>query len=292
MTNGAPQRSQVAIRPAHSLDQETLRSLLEQNGLPQAGLEQTQLWLAYSPQEVLGCVGLEVYGWYGLLRSLAVSPHWQGKGLGQQLTQWALEQAQQQRLSHLYLLTTTAEGFFPRFGFTGIPRPQVAPALGASAEFRGACPDTAVAMSLRLRTPRVLVLCTHNSARSQMAEGWLRHWAQHCGLEAHILSAGTQATLVKPQALQVMAEVGLDLSSHSSKTLYDLPDPWNFDLVLTVCDSANEACPVYPAHTTRLHHNFPDPSGQSLDTWRTVRDQIGDYSKTLIMALLLGHTNP
>lgn len=136
---------------------------------------------------------------------------------------------------------------------------------------------------------RILVLCTHNSARSQMAEGWLRRYASQAGLEAEVFSAGTEATRVKPEAIQVMDEVGIDLSPHHSKTLFDLPDPWNFDLVLTVCDSAAENCPVYPAKTTRLHVSFPDPSGKSLEEWRRVRDSLGRMSGYLISQMKSGH---
>lgn len=99
----------------------------------------------------------------------------------------------------------------------------------------------------------ILVLCTHNSARSQMAEGWLRYYAKELDFTAEIFSAGSEKTLVKPDAITVMQEADIDLWGHSSKTIDDLPDPWNFDVVMTVCDSANEACPVYPLRTTRLH---------------------------------------
>ena len=136
---------------------------------------------------------------------------------------------------------------------------------------------------------RLLVVCTHNSARSQMGEGWLRHWAKRLGLEAEIWSAGTVKTRVKPEAIAVMAEVGIDLSGHASKTLYDLPHPWNFDLVLTVCDSAAENCPVYPAKTKKLHVSFPDPSGKSLEEWRKVRDALGKLSEYLVGELGAGH---
>ncbi len=129
------------------------------------------------------------------------------------------------------------------------------------------------------------MLCTHNSARSQMAEGWLRHHAQAAGLAAEVQSAGTEATRVKPEAIQVMQEVGIDISGHTSKTLRDLHDPWSFDVVLTVCDEANEACPAYPAETTRLHVSFPDPSGHDLGRWREVRDAIGATSRKLIESL-------
>ncbi len=132
---------------------------------------------------------------------------------------------------------------------------------------------------------RILVLCTHNSARSQMAEGWLRHHAEAAELSAEVHSAGTEATYVKPEAIEVMREVGIDMSEHTSKSLHDLPDPWRFDVVLTVCDDANEACPVYPAETKRLHVSFPDPSGQGIELWRGVRDAIGETSLRLIADL-------
>ena len=132
---------------------------------------------------------------------------------------------------------------------------------------------------------RILILCTHNSARSQMAEGWARHFAKQYKLEAEIWSAGTEATKVKPDAISVMQEVGIDLSGHSSKTLYDLPDPWNFEYVITVCDSAAESCPVYPAKTTRLHYPFTDPSGHGLGAWRIVRDQLKTKLEAFIAAL-------
>ncbi len=135
---------------------------------------------------------------------------------------------------------------------------------------------------------RVLVLCTHNSARSQLAEAWLRHYAQEQGLELEIWSAGTEKTKLKPEAAQVMREVGIDLSTHWSKTLYELPEPWNFDLVLTVCDQANEACPNYPLKTQRLHRAFTDPSGKPLEAWRRVRDEIAIMSKELLAALAQG----
>jgi arsenate reductase len=122
----------------------------------------------------------------------------------------------------------------------------------------------------------VLFLCTHNSARSQMAEGWLRHLA---GDRFEVESAGTEATRVRPLALRAMAEVGVDLSPHTSKTLERfVQQPW--DDVITVCDDANEACPLFPGGKRRRHWSFPDPSraigteDEQLATYRTVRDDI------------------
>lgn len=132
---------------------------------------------------------------------------------------------------------------------------------------------------------RLLVLCTHNSARSQMMEGWIRFYAELAGLDAEVFSAGTEKTSVKPDAVTVMAEVGIDISGHTSKALDELLDPRDFDLVLTICDSANKACPVYPAKATRLHVSFPDPSGEPLDRWREVRDALGSTGRKMVEVL-------
>ena len=118
-----------------------------------------------------------------------------------------------------------------------------------------------------------------------MAEGWLRHWARELGLKVEVHSAGTEKTFLKPEAIQVMAEVGINIQHQFSKTLFEVPDPWNFDLVWTVCDAANEACPSYPAKTRRRHTSFPDPSGKPLDEWRRVRDAIGEAARALIEEL-------
>ena len=103
---------------------------------------------------------------------------------------------------------------------------------------------------------RVLFLCTHNSARSQMAEGFLRALG---GDRFDVESAGTEATVVNALAIQAMAEEGIDISTHESKTLDRFVDQ-PFDLVITVCDDAAEACPVFPNARARRHWSFPDPS--------------------------------
>lgn len=127
--------------------------------------------------------------------------------------------------------------------------------------------------------PRVLILCTANSARSQMAEGLLRH--DH-GDRFLVESAGAKATLVRPEAITVMRELGIDLSSHRSKTVDEFAHD-HFDYVLTVCDNAKESCPIFPGHANRLHHNFPDPAAVTgseadrLAAFRDVRDQIRAY---------------
>jgi arsenate reductase len=123
---------------------------------------------------------------------------------------------------------------------------------------------------------RVLVLCTHNSARSQMAEGFLRVMG---GGHLDVESAGTEATRVHPLAIRVMDEVGIDLRAHTSKTLDRfLDETWNY--VITVCDNANERCPLFPGAASRLHWSFDDPSAvtgpedERLAAFRRVRDEI------------------
>ena len=123
---------------------------------------------------------------------------------------------------------------------------------------------------------RVLFLCTHNTARSQMAEGFLRSMA---GDRFEVFSAGTEATRVRPEAISVMAEIGVNISAQESETL-DRYLGETLDLVVTVCDDANEACPVFPGARERLHWSFPDPSKaaggyeERLRAFREGRDEI------------------
>jgi arsenate reductase len=128
----------------------------------------------------------------------------------------------------------------------------------------------------------VLILCTGNSARSQMAEGLLRHDA---GDRFDVKSAGTKPSRVRPEAIAVMHELGIDISSQRSKHVDEVAGT-AFDYVLTVCDQAREACPVFSAPTQRLHHTFQDPAAldgtqeERLVLFRRVRDEIRAYLKT------------
>jgi arsenate reductase (thioredoxin) len=123
---------------------------------------------------------------------------------------------------------------------------------------------------------RVLFLCTHNSARSQMAEGLLRNAA---GDRFEVHSAGTEATRLRPLAIQAMREIGIDISTQTSKTLDPYVDQ-RFDYVITVCDDANESCPIFRNATHRIHWSLPDPSQatgsaeRQLAVYRTVREEL------------------
>jgi arsenate reductase len=123
---------------------------------------------------------------------------------------------------------------------------------------------------------RVLILCTGNSARSQMAEGLLRDLA---GERFEVASAGVSPSHVRPEAITVMREIGIDISQHRSKSVDEFTDQ-AFDYVITVCDNANEHCPVFPGNTERIHWSFEDPATAQgdeqarLSVFRRVRDQI------------------
>jgi arsenate reductase (thioredoxin) len=129
---------------------------------------------------------------------------------------------------------------------------------------------------------RVLILCTGNSARSQMAEGLLRHMA---GYRFEVESAGTQPGRVRPEAIAVMNELWIDISGHRSKHADEFAGQ-SFDYVLTVCDNAKESCPVFFGQATRIHRDFEDPAAlqgseeERMALFRRVRDEIGDYLKT------------
>jgi len=133
---------------------------------------------------------------------------------------------------------------------------------------------------------RVLFLCTHNSARSQMAEGLLRAWGGE-RFEAH--SAGVEATEVRPLAIRAMDELGIDVRGQASKRL-DVYDGEEFDYAITVCDEAREACPFFPGAGTQLHWSFDDPSAatgtedERLAVFRRVRDQIGARIREELLA--------
>jgi arsenate reductase (thioredoxin) len=135
------------------------------------------------------------------------------------------------------------------------------------------------------RRKRVLILCTGNSARSQMAEGLLRH----DGGEDHfeLFSAGTHPSHVRAEAIEAMREVGIDISAHRSKSVDEFAGQ-EFDYVITVCDNASENCPVFPGRTLRIHWSFDDPAAaigdepKRLAEFRRVRDLIRERLKTFI----------
>jgi len=126
---------------------------------------------------------------------------------------------------------------------------------------------------------RILILCTGNSARSQMAEGLLRHDA---GERFEVFSAGTRPSQVRPEAIAVMRELAIDISGQRSKSVDEFSGQ-SFDYVLTVCDNAKESCPIFPGKTARIHQSFEDPAAmqgseeERLALFRRVRDEMRRY---------------
>ncbi|MCG2612144.1 arsenate reductase ArsC [Flavobacterium sp. SM15] len=127
----------------------------------------------------------------------------------------------------------------------------------------------------------ILVLCTGNSCRSQIADGYLHHFAKD---KANIYSAGVETHGVNPKAVVIMKEDGIDISGNTSNNIdeyYNIP----FDFVITVCDNAKERCPFFPSNAIKLHHNFPDPAKATgseeeiLKQFRSVREEIKLYCK-------------
>lgn len=135
-----------------------------------------------------------------------------------------------------------------------------------------------------MNTNHVLILCTGNSCRSQIAEGWIKHFA---GEKAKVYSAGIETHGVNPRAIATMKEAGIDISSHTSNHIDEYKDI-PFDFMITVCDHANENCPYFPSNAKRFHHNFRDPAkmqGNETETSKAfteARDEIRDYCKKFV----------
>ncbi|OGU47160.1 MAG: hypothetical protein A3H45_01160 [Ignavibacteria bacterium RIFCSPLOWO2_02_FULL_55_14] len=132
--------------------------------------------------------------------------------------------------------------------------------------------------------PKILVLCTGNSCRSQMAEGWLRHFA---GSRAEIFSAGVSPSPVNPKAVRVMLDAGIDISGQTSKHVDSLMH-LDFSLVITVCDNARESCPVFPGTVRTIHRDFDDPTfatgsePEIMREFERVRDEIRNFANDVV----------
>jgi arsenate reductase len=135
---------------------------------------------------------------------------------------------------------------------------------------------------------KILVLCTGNSARSQMAEGLLKHITKNA---YEIYSAGTKPSIVRPEAVKALAEIGIDISDNRSKSVDEFAGE-EIDYVLTVCDNAGKNCPYFPAKTKLVHHSFADPAKVEgdeetrLNAFRQIRDEIKHYFENDFVKLL------
>jgi protein-tyrosine-phosphatase/N-acetylglutamate synthase-like GNAT family acetyltransferase len=254
--------STLRLRAAAPYDHDGVVALLGAAGLPLAGVPPALdgFLVAERGAELAGVAGLERYGDVGLLRSVAVSPAERGTGVGRALVERVLSDARKAGVGSVFLLTTTADRWFPRLGFSPVDRTALPDALGASEELRGACPASAVAMHRSLvgtEPLRVLILCTGNSARSQIAEAVLN--ARGAGRFRADSAGARPAARVHPLAVEVLRDAGIEWHGHAPRSVDDF-GAREWDLVITVCDHAREACPILPGHPALAHWGMPDPA--------------------------------
>ncbi len=245
------------LRTARPHDLAAVTELLRAARLPTDGVTESlaEFVVAERDGSIIAAGGLEVVGRDALLRSVVVREDARGQGLGELLTARLLAAARERNLATLWLLTETASEFFPRFGFRRVGRDQAPAGLQATAEFAECCPSTAVTMARRVAPLRVLVLCTANSARSQLGEALLRHRGGDLVVSA---SAGTHPGRgPHPLAIETLRRRGIAWEGARSKSIDEVGGEW--DLVITVCDDAKESCPVLPGHAT-VHWSYPDPA--------------------------------
>jgi arsenate reductase len=268
-TDGA--RLPAGLRPAASTDLDAVLTLLRAANLPTVGVARSfgDFIVATRHGAVVGAGGLEIAGNHALFRSLVVDVPERGAGTGQAITARLLAEARTRGVESVWLLTETAPVFFEQFGFRRRERETAPDALKATEEFRSCCGASAVAMSRRAVPLRILVLCTANSARSQIAEALLAH---QLGDQVTVASAGTvPGNGPHPLAIAALAERGIAWEGKRSKSIDDVPGPW--DLAITVCDGARESCPVMPG-VRMLHWGLPDPAGQGIEAFRNTADEL------------------
>jgi len=206
----------VSLRQAGPADWPAIRALLQANALPLQGAEAhlPTFVVAASGAEVIGTAGAEVYGDVALLRSVAVAPGLQGQGIGESLVGLLLQEARRRGIRQVFLLTTTAAGYFPRFGFERLPREQAPQALQASAEFQGACPASAVLMSATLiDTPK---------ADATLPVAVLGAGPVGLAAAARLIERG-----IEPLILEAGASVGAHLLDYGHVRLFS---PWRYNI--------------------------------------------------------------
>ena len=267
------------VRPATAADREAIAVLLRAADLPVADLASAPVsfLVVDDARGLAGVVGLERHGGAALLRSLAVRDDARGHGLGTALVDAAERAARRDGIGELVLLTTTAAPFFADRGYAPIDRAQAPAALQATAEFRALCPAGAACLRRELPRPRrLLFVCVENSNRSQMAEGFAR---LHGGDDVEAYSAGSRPSgHINLKAIRFMAERGIDLATHASKSLDDV-DGLAFDAVVTM--GCGDACPAVPARR-REDWALPDPRSMDDDGYRAVRDEIEARVRALL----------
>jgi protein-tyrosine-phosphatase/anion-transporting ArsA/GET3 family ATPase/predicted N-acetyltransferase YhbS len=248
----------VSITDARPADREAVLALLREQHLMTDGVpdDLAGFVVARTGDRLVGVAGVEPHGDSALLRSVAVASDQQGSGVGRQLVDAALSRATAAGARDIVLLTEGADRWFARFGFTPIGRDDAPDGVRRSSQFTGACPDSATVM--RRRSPlRVLVVCTGNSARSQVAEALLATLGRG-RIEAS--SAGSRpAERINPGAIEVLAAHDIAWTGRVPQSIDAVADE-HWDVVITVCDNAKESCPVLPGQPVMVHWGLPDPA--------------------------------
>lgn len=281
----------ASLRLARADDLSAVETLLREAALPLDGVADAigHFVVAVDGDRIVGVAGLELRGSEALLRSVAVNEAHRGTALGRRLTTHILAQLPALGVERVWLLTITAPDFFERFGFRRVPRDEVPASLQATVEFHHACPASAAVMVRRVAPLRVLILCTANVARSQLAEALLQHRG---GDLVRVASAGAMPGAgPHPLAVAALAERGIAWEGKRSKGIDEvIHEPW--DLIITVCDPARDACPVVPG-AAMIHWGLVDPVGlghtdaERLDAFRTTADLL-DARFSRLLELPLG----
>lgn len=257
----------MQLVPSTLHDGPAIRQLIQAAGLPTDDLtpELVSGFLLHKDGERIVATGaVERLGTVGLLRSVAVLEALRGSGVGGRMVEALEARARADGIRNLYLLTTTADGYFARLGYRAVAREQAPPEIRATAQFSALCPSSSTLMvkSMTQQPFNVLFLCTGNSARSILSEFTLNHLAAGSG-RFHSYSAGSfPKGQPNPLALGLLKSEGISTEGARSKSWdeFSAPGAPPIHLVVTVCDqAAGEQCPYYPGKPLKAHWGVPDP---------------------------------
>ncbi|HEX2630738.1 MAG TPA: arsenic resistance N-acetyltransferase ArsN2 [Chitinophagaceae bacterium] len=264
---------QYKLIPADSPGiREQVIALLQQNKLPVSDIGEHTLLFAFTDDNdsLIGSAGLEIFDKIALVRSISVQPSQQHSGLGSIIIKELENIAREKSITELYLLTTTADKFFSRHGYSVVKRDELPETIRKTSEFTSVCPSSAIAMKKDLTSKKkILFVCVENSNRSQMSQAFAIMLGEN-RVEAY--SAGSRPSgIINPKAIAAMNEIGYDLSHHESKSLEEVKQYAPFDVVVTM--GCGDACPWMPAKEF-IDWQIPDPRNMEPDEFNKVRDLI------------------